>query len=49
MPAQRLVLDELLADDLQNLHGLVRPFNALLAEIGHLEGFNVAVNLRRGG
>ncbi len=31
---QRLVLDEVLADDLQNLHRLVGPVNALLAKIG---------------
>jgi len=31
---QRLALDEVLADDLQDLHGLVGPVNALLAHIG---------------
>ena len=34
---QRLVLDELLADDLQDLHRLVRPLDALLAQIGKFE------------
>ena len=36
---QRLVLDEFLADDLQNLHRLVRPLDALLAQIGQFDVF----------
>ena len=39
---QRLVLDEFLADDLQNLHRLVRPLDALLAQIGQFKILNVA-------
>jgi hypothetical protein len=31
---QRLVLDEFLADNLQHFHGLVRPLDALLAQLG---------------
>ncbi len=40
---QRLVLDEFLADDLQDLHRLVGPLDAFFAEIGELEILNVAV------
>ena len=39
---QRLVLDEVLADDLQDLHGLVGPVNALLAHIGKCEVGDIA-------
>ena len=42
---QRLVLDEFLADNLQHLHGLVRPLDALLAQIGQFQALDVAVNL----
>ena len=38
---QRLRLDELLADGLQNRHGLESPFDAALAEIGQREIFYV--------
>ena len=37
-----LVLDEFLADDLQDLHRLVGPLDALFAEIGQFEVLNVA-------
>ena len=37
MPLQRLVLDEFLADNLQDFHRLVRPVNPLLAQIGKLD------------
>src|SRR5580692_1526613 len=33
---QRLVLDEFLADNLQHLHGLVRPLDAFFAQFGQL-------------
>src|SRR5437016_7741327 len=46
---QRLVLNEFLADDLQNLHGLVRPFNTLLAQIGEVQVLDVTIHLRRCG
>src|SRR5438132_1600951 len=46
---QRLVLNKFLADDLQNLHGLVRPFNPLLAEIGEVQVLDVTIHLRRCG
>ena len=46
---QRLVLDEFLADDLQNLHGLVRPVNPLLAQIGKIQTLYIAIQLRRCG
>ena len=39
---QRLVLDEFLADDLQHLHRLVGPLDALFAQIGQFEVLNVA-------
>jgi hypothetical protein len=41
---ERLVLDEFLADDLQNLHRLVRPLDAFLAQIGQFKTFYVAAN-----
>ena len=41
---QRLVLDEFLADDLQHLHGLVRPLDALLAQIGQFDVLDVAIH-----
>ncbi len=41
---QRLVLDEFLADNLQNLHGLVRPLNALLAQIGQFHILDIAIH-----
>ncbi len=40
---ERLVLDEFLADDLQDLHRLVGPLDALLAQIGQFEILYVAV------
>jgi hypothetical protein len=46
---QRLVLDEFLTYDLQDLHGLVRPLDPLLAEIGELNAFNIVLQLRRSG
>ena len=46
---QWLVLDEFLANDLQNLHGLVGPVDPFLAQIGHLDGFDIAMHLRRCG
>ena len=39
---QRLVLDELLADDLKDLHRLVRPVNALLPKISQFEVGDIA-------
>ena len=39
---QRLVLDEFFADDLQNLHRLVGPVNALFAQIGKFNVGDVA-------
>ncbi len=39
---ERLVLDEFLADDLQNLHRLVRPLDAFLAQIGQFKILYVA-------
>ena len=44
MPGQRLVLDEFLADDLQHLHGLVRPLDALLAQIGQFDVLDIAIH-----
>ena len=44
---QRLVLDEYLADDLQDVHRLVRPVDALFSHIREIEILNVAVHLRR--
>jgi len=44
---QGLILDEFLADDLQDLHRLVRPLDALLPQIGQLDVLNVASD--RGG
>jgi hypothetical protein len=35
---------EIFANDLQHLHGLVRPLDALLAQIGQFDILNVAVN-----
>ena len=46
---QRLVLDEFLADDLQDLHGLIGPFDPLLAQIGKLDAFDITLHLRRSG
>src|SRR5947209_2714315 len=47
---ERLVLDEVLADGLQHLHGLVRPLDALLSEIGKLDILYIAGWCgRRGG
>src|SRR5439155_3788041 len=43
---QRVVLDEFLANDLQDFHRLVRPIDALLALIGQIEILNVAIHLR---
>ena len=39
---QRLVLDEVLADDLQDLHRLVGPVDALLAHIGKRQVGDIA-------
>ena len=44
---QRLVLDEFLADDLQDLHGLVGPVNSLLAEVGKIQALHITIQLRR--
>ena len=44
MPGQRLVLDKFLADDLQHLHGLVCPLDALLAQIGQFDVFDIAIH-----
>jgi hypothetical protein len=41
---ERLVLDEFLADDLEHLHGLVRPLDTFLAQVGQFKTFYVAVN-----
>ena len=38
---ERLVLDEFLADELQNLHGLIGPLDALLAEIGQFHALYI--------
>ena len=46
---QRLVLDEFLADDLQNFHRLVGPVNPLLAQIGQVQILHVTIHLRRCG
>ena len=43
---QWLVLDELLADDLQHLHRLVRPLDALLAQIGQIQILYVTIDCR---
>ncbi len=45
-PLQRLVLDELFADNLQHLHGLVRPLDALLAQFGQFQALHVGIDLR---
>jgi hypothetical protein len=42
---QRLVLDEVLADDLQHLHGLVGPVDALLAHIGQFNALDIGIDL----
>src|SRR5205085_6347718 len=39
---ERLRLDEFLANGLQDLHGLVGPLDALLAEVGELDVLYVA-------
>ena len=44
---QWLVLDEFLADDLQHVHGLVRPLDALLAKIGELQTFYITIHCVR--
>ena len=44
---QRLILDEFLADDLQDVHRLVGPLDALLAQIREIEILDIAVNLCR--
>ncbi len=41
---ERLVLDEFLTDDLQHLHGLVRPLDAFLAQIGQFDVLNIAIH-----
>ncbi len=41
---QRLVLDEFLADNLQHLHGLVRPLDALLSQVGQFYVLDVAIH-----
>ena len=46
MPFQRLVLDELLADELQDFHGLIGPFQAFLAQIGQFHALDIAGDLR---
>ena len=45
---ERLALDEVLADDLQDLHRLVRPLDTFLAEVGKLEVFYVTRDVSRG-
>ena len=45
-PLQRLALDEILADNLQHLHGLVRPLDALFSQVGEIDVLDVAVDLR---
>ena len=40
-----LILDEVLADNLQNLHRLVRPLDALLTQIRYFEVLNVTGNV----
>ena len=42
---QRLVLDEFFADNLQHLHGLVRPLDALLAQFGQFQALDIAIDL----
>ena len=44
---QRLILDEFLANDLQDVHGLVGPLDPLFPQIGEIEILHVAVNLCR--
>ncbi len=44
---QGLVLDEFLADDLQDFHGLVGPVNPLLAQIGKIQALHITIQLRR--
>ena len=46
---ERLAFDEILADILQHLHGLIGPFDALLALIGQIETLDIGTNLRGGG
>ncbi len=46
---ERLVLDEFLADDLQNLHRLVGPVDPLLAKIGEIQILHITSHLRRCG
>ena len=46
---QWLVLNEFLADDLQDLHRLIGPFDPLLAEIGKIYALDIALQLRRSG
>ena len=41
---ERLILDEFLADDLQHVHRLVRPLDALLAKIGEFQTFYVTIH-----
>ena len=43
---QRLVLDEFLANDLQDFHGLVGPVNPLLAEVGKVQALHITIQLR---
>ena len=38
---QGLILNELLADDLQHLHGLIRPLDASLPQVGQFEALNI--------
>ena len=46
---QGLVLDEFLANDLQDFHGLVGPVDPLLAEIGKVQALDITIQLRRCG
>src|SRR5271165_1329470 len=41
---QWLILDEFLADNLQHFHGLVRPLNALLSQVGQFYVLDVAIH-----
>ena len=41
---ERLILDEFLADHLQDLHRLVGPLDAFLAQIGQFKSFNSLAN-----
>jgi hypothetical protein len=41
---QRLVLDEFFSNDLEDLHGLIRPLDPFLTQIGQFDVLNIAVD-----